>query len=267
MAVRIIKEAAFDKNFNDRMDKEWARIHKGVMAKSKEITKKYNKQKSDLINNYYKKLYDNSAFDIKEINGGKGRLIIDKVTGKLIMNRVRDIMKDYGFNISVDRYSTKERDIADNIENTLSQNEEDLEANYNGAIKATKVQVHNLSFNKDSNGKSFGRDSQYKCYLDLSVYIRSGLAQEGEFDEAKLSELFEVLVVSNILGFKAKNDEGNFEILKSFRKDAEAYKSVMDAIQRSITQVGTEAYWNVEEKNSFQGNKDDFIIVKNKRSK
>ena len=253
MAVRIINEAAFDAEFNRKMDKEWDKIQQGLSRKTDRIKKDYEKQRSELINNYYKDRFDNPAFELTDITSNKkdytGKLVIDKVTGKLIYNRLLQLLKENKFDFSNSLYKDSESNIADAIENSMA-GVEDIELCYNGIVKGTKTIEHKLAFNKDKSGKPLGKDGLYKCYFDFNVFIRSGLYElnDKEMEDSVSSNLFEILIISNMPKFTTLEEPDR------------VYKEALNLIQKSISQTSTEEYWDVNEESSFT--RDDFKFIK-----
>lgn len=253
MAVRIINEAAFDAEFNRKMDKEWDKIQQGLSKKTDRIRKDYEKQRGELIDNYYKDRFNNPAFKLIDIKSNKrgytGKLVIDKVTGKLIYNRLLQLLKENDFDFSNSSYKDSDSNIADATENSMN-GVEDIELCYNGVVKGTKTIEHKLAFNKDKSGKPLGKDGLYKCYLDFNVFIRSGLYELNtkQMQNSVSSNLFEILVVSNMPKFTTLEEPNK------------VYKEALNLIQKSIAQTSTEEYWDVNEENSFT--RDDFKFIK-----
>lgn len=170
MAVRIINEKAFDKNFNKRMDDYWDELNKDYRDD------KYN--------------HDNLE-NVEQENGIAG---IDKYTGKLILNRVEKYLQQKKYQVQVSFNDSKEN-ILKAISNSLN-NRGEIEDKYNGFLRATFSEKRELNF-KDSK-----RNGLYNIYFVIEVFIRNGYGEVGDsLDNKSKNSKCEVLIRDNLREF------------------------------------------------------------------
>lgn len=261
MAVRIINEAAFDAKFDAESDRIWKQLNKDARAKSKDVRKRYDQERDELINKYNNEdPFNDNAFSKKEVDKDT-ELVIDKITGKLLYNKIGNLIKSMGFKIDEAEYNENENDLAKVAKEAIGKQKSEYKVSfYDSRIRSRASKI--LKFTLSKNGKVVGNTIQNRCDFEISLFIRRALLIE----KGKPQELFEAFLLSNIPGyikFMEKNEATN-EFISQIYKE---YKEISDALSNAPILAHTQEYWDLNEEDNFNLDEDVFPIKENNNKK